>query len=84
MYIFIVHTSIFTYYLKTDLLRLLRIKKQNFKRSKTGYGDREIRLPCSKILPFSGKIFFHRSENGLILSVYRQKFFSQLLVAVKI
>ena len=36
-------------------------------------------LPIDQIVPFSGKIFFDKSVNSLILNVYRQKIFSQLL-----
>jgi hypothetical protein len=39
-------------------------------------------LPIRKVLPFSGKIFFGKSVNNLILPIYRQKFFSQLFFVV--
>lgn len=40
-------------------------------------------LPCREILPLSGKIFFHKSQNSLILCIYRQKIFSQLFTIKK-
>ncbi len=50
-----------------------------FEERKNGTDRGEKGLPIRKVLPFSGKIFFDKSVNILILPVYRQNFFSQLL-----
>ena len=61
-----------------------KIEKQNrgfkpFRSGKHCLFDVKKGLPIRKVLPFSGKIFFCKSGNNLILPISRQNFFSQLL-----